>query len=318
MVEVKERSKERTGPRAQPARGEQEDGAAPFRKIGVIGAGQMGNGIAHVCALSGFQVLLNDVAADRISEGLATISGNLARQVSRQRISDEQRQAAIKRISAAQTLDDLAECDLVIEAATEKEEIKRKIFASLCPLLRPETIIGTNTSSISITRLAATTDRPERFIGIHFMNPVPLMELVEVIRGIVTDDATFESTKKFISKLGKRIAVAEDFPAFIVNRILLPMINEAIYTLYEGVGNVEAIDTAMRLGAHHPMGPLELADFIGLDTCLSVMQVLHEGLADSKYRPCPLLVKYVEAGWLGRKSQRGFYDYRGEKPVPTR
>jgi len=318
MVEVRERPKERTGSRAQPARNDLVDGVVPFRTIGVIGAGQMGNGIAHVCALSGFKVLLNDVAAERISEGLATISGNLARQVSRQRISDEQRQAAIQRISPAKTLDELAECDIVIEAATEKEEIKRKIFAALCPLLKPETIIGTNTSSISITRLAATTDRPERFIGIHFMNPVPLMELVEVIRGIATGDATFESTKQFIAKLGKRIAVAEDFPAFIVNRILLPMINEAIYTLYEGVGNVEGIDTAMRLGAHHPMGPLELADFIGLDTCLSVMQVLHEGLADSKYRPCPLLVKYVEAGWLGRKTQRGFYDYRGEKPVPTR
>ena len=318
MVEVSDRPKERTGSRAQPARGDRADGVVPFRKIGVIGAGQMGNGIAHVCALSGFQVLLNDVAADRISEGLATISGNLARQVSRQRISDEQRQAAMKRISPAETLHELTDCDLVIEAATEKEEIKRKIFTALCPLLKPETIVGTNTSSISITRLAATTDRPERFIGIHFMNPVPLMELVEVIRGIATGDATFESTKQFITKLGKQIAVAEDFPAFIVNRILLPMINEAIYTLYEGVGNVEAIDTAMRLGAHHPMGPLELADFIGLDTCLSVMQVLHEGLADSKYRPCPLLVKYVEACWLGRKTQRGFYDYRGEKPVPTR
>jgi 3-hydroxybutyryl-CoA dehydrogenase len=318
MVEVRERPKERTGSRAQPERDDQAEGVVPFRTIGVIGAGQMGNGIAHVCALSGFKVLLNDVAADRISEGLATISGNLARQVSRQRISDEQRQAAIQRISPAETLDELAECDIVIEAATEKEEIKRKIFTALCPLLKPETIIGTNTSSISITRLAATTDRPERFIGIHFMNPVPLMELVEVIRGIATGDPTFESTKQFIAKLGKQIAVAEDFPAFIVNRILLPMINEAIYTLYEGVGNVEGIDTAMRLGAHHPMGPLELADFIGLDTCLSVMQVLHEGLADSKYRPCPLLVKYVEAGWLGRKTQRGFYDYRGEKPVPTR
>jgi 3-hydroxybutyryl-CoA dehydrogenase len=318
MVEVRDRPKERTGSRAQPARGDQADGVVPFRTIGVIGAGQMGNGIAHVCALSGFQVLLNDIAADRISEGLATISGNLARQVSRQRISDEQRQAAIRLISPAETLDELADCDLVIEAATEKEETKRKIFAALCPLLKPGAIVGTNTSSISITRLAATTDRPERFIGIHFMNPVPLMELVEVIRGIATGDATFESTKQFIAKLGKQIAVAEDFPAFIVNRILLPMINEAIYTLYEGVGNVEAIDTAMRLGAHHPMGPLELADFIGLDTCLSVMQVLHEGLADSKYRPCPLLVKYVEAGWLGRKTQRGFYDYRGEKPVPTR
>ena len=319
MVEVKERPKERTGPRAQPARaGEPNDAAPSFRKIGVIGAGQMGNGIAHVCALSGFDVLLNDIAADRINEGLATISGNLARQVSRQRISDEQRQAAIKRISPAPTLDELGDCDLVIESATEQEDIKRKIFTALCPALKPEAIVGSNTSSISITRLAAATDRPERFIGIHFMNPVPLMELVEVIRGIATDDTTFEATKQFIAKLGKQIAVAEDFPAFIVNRILLPMINEAIYTLYEGVGNVESIDTAMRLGAHHPMGPLELADFIGLDTCLSVMQVLHEGLADSKYRPCPLLVKYVEAGWLGRKTQRGFYDYRGDQPVPTR
>jgi 3-hydroxybutyryl-CoA dehydrogenase len=290
----------------------------PIRKIGIIGAGQMGNGIAHVCALSGYDVLLNDIATDRISAGLATINGNLARQVSRQRINDEERQAAIKRISAANTFDDLGDCDLVIEAATEHEETKRKIFTALCPSLKPETIVGTNTSSISITRLAAATDRPERFIGIHFMNPVPLMELVEVIRGIATDDATFEATKQFISRLGKQIAVSEDFPAFIVNRILLPMINEAIYTLYEGVGNVEAIDAAMRLGAHHPMGPLELADFIGLDICLSVMQVLHEGLADSKYRPCPLLVKYVEAGWLGRKTKRGFYDYRGDKPVPTR
>ena len=310
MVEVKERPKARSG---SPA------GAAhPIRKIGVIGAGQMGNGIAHVCALSGLHVMLNDIVAERIAEGLATISGNLARQVSRQRITDEQRQAAINRIAPANSLDDLGDCDLVIEAATEKEDVKRKIFSALCPHLKPEAIVGTNTSSISITRLAASTDRPERFIGIHFMNPVPLMELVEVIRGIATDDETFESTKQFIAKLGKHIAVSEDFPAFIVNRILLPMINEAIYTLYEGVGNVEAIDSAMRLGAHHPMGPLELADFIGLDICLSVMQVLHEGLADSKYRPCPLLVKYVEAGWLGRKTQRGFYDYRGEKPVPTR
>jgi 3-hydroxybutyryl-CoA dehydrogenase len=312
MVEVMERPKERT-------RSERTDNMAhSIRKIGIVGAGQMGSGIAHVCALSGFHVLLNDVVADRITQGLATISGNLARQVSRQRISDEQRQAAIKLIAPAKSLEDLGDCDLVIEAATEHEETKRKIFAALCPSLKPETIVGTNTSSISITRLAAATDRPERFIGIHFMNPVPLMELVEIIRGIATDDATFGATKQFIGKLGKIIAVSEDFPAFIVNRILLPMINEAIYTLYEGVGNVEAIDTAMRLGAHHPMGPLELADFIGLDTCLSVMQVLHEGLADSKYRPCPLLVKYVEAGWLGRKTQRGFYDYRGEKPVPTR
>jgi 3-hydroxybutyryl-CoA dehydrogenase len=315
MAEVKERSKARSEePRGLKA-GSMADS---IRKVGVVGAGQMGNGIAHVCALSGFDVLLNDIAPDRIAAGLATINGNLARQVSRQRISEEQRQAAIKRITPAKTLDELGDCDLVIEAATEQEDTKRKIFTALCPSLKAETIIGTNTSSISITRLAAATDRPERFIGIHFMNPVPLMELVEVIRGIATDDATFEATKRFITKLGKQIAVAEDFPAFIVNRILLPMINEAIYTLYEGVGNVEAIDAAMRLGAHHPMGPLELADFIGLDTCLSVMQVLHEGLADSKYRPCPLLVKYVEAGWLGRKTQRGFYDYRGEKPVPTR
>jgi 3-hydroxybutyryl-CoA dehydrogenase len=289
-----------------------------IRKVGVIGAGQMGNGIAHVCALAGFEVLLNDVTLDRIKSGMATINGNMARQVSKNIIKEEDRKAALARIHPAESLEALAECDLVIETATEKEDIKRKIFAELCPLLKPEAILGTNTSSISITRLAAATDRPERFIGIHFMNPVPLMELVEVIRGIATSDATFEIAKAFVTKLGKTIAVAEDFPAFIVNRILLPMINEAIYTLYEGVGTVEAIDTAMRLGAHHPMGPLELADFIGLDTCLAVMQVLHEGLADSKYRPCPLLVKYVEAGWLGRKTQRGFYDYRGPKPVPTR
>jgi 3-hydroxybutyryl-CoA dehydrogenase len=292
--------------------------AHSIRKVGVIGAGQMGSGIAHVCALAGLDVRLNDVNADRIKAGIATINGNMARQAKRNLITEEQRQAALKKISGAETLDDLAECDLVIEAATEKEDVKRKIFATLCPALKPSTIVGTNTSSISITRLAASTDRPEKFIGIHFMNPVPLMELVELIRGIATEDGTFETIKDFVQKLGKRVAVAEDFPAFIVNRILLPMINEAIYTLYEGVGSVEAIDTAMKLGAHHPMGPLELADFIGLDTCLSVMQVLHEGLADSKYRPCPLLVKYVEAGWLGRKAQRGFYDYRGDKPVPTR
>jgi 3-hydroxybutyryl-CoA dehydrogenase len=292
--------------------------AHTIKKVGVVGAGQMGNGIAHVCSLAGIPVVLNDVAPARAKEAIATINGNMARQVSRKKITDDERQAALKRISAAETYEELADCDLVIEAATEKEDVKRKIFAELCPALKPETIVATNTSSISITRLASSTDRPEKFIGIHFMNPVPLMELVELIRGIATADATFETAKAFVSKLHKTIAVAEDFPAFIVNRILMPMINEAIYALYEGVGNVEAIDTAMRLGAHHPMGPLELADFIGLDTCLSVMQVLHEGLADSKYRPCPLLVKYVEAGWLGRKTSRGFYDYRGEKPVPTR
>jgi 3-hydroxybutyryl-CoA dehydrogenase len=289
-----------------------------IRKIGIVGAGQMGNGIAHVCALAGISVAINDIAPTRLKDALATINGNMARQVSRKRISEDDKAAALKRISTVESYEGLSDCDLVIEAATEKEEVKRKIFTDLCPSLKPEAIVASNTSSISITRLAAATDRPEKFIGIHFMNPVPLMELVELIRGIATADATFETAKTFVSKLGKTIAVSEDFPAFIVNRILLPMINEAIYTLYEGVGNVEAIDTAMRLGAHHPMGPLELADFIGLDTCLSVMQVLHEGLADSKYRPCPLLVKYVEAGWLGRKSQRGFYDYRGEKPVPTR
>ena len=289
-----------------------------IHRVGVIGAGQMGSGIAHVCALAGMNVTINDLSGERISAGIASIKGNLARQVAKKTITEDAREAALARIGGAERLEGLADCDLVIEAAVEKEEVKRKILTALCPVLREGAIVATNTSSISITRLAAATDRPERFIGIHFMNPVPLMELVEVIRGIATGDATFEATKQFVSKLGKQIAVAEDFPAFIVNRILLPMINEAIYTLYEGVGNVESIDTAMRLGAHHPMGPLELADFIGLDTCLSVMQVLHEGLADSKYRPCPLLVKYVEAGWLGRKTQRGFYDYRGEKPVPTR
>jgi 3-hydroxybutyryl-CoA dehydrogenase len=292
--------------------------AFTIKNIGVIGAGQMGNGIAHVCALAGYPVLMNDLSGDRIKEGLATINGNMARQVARKAISEDQKKAALALIKPAEKYDALAGCDLVIETATEKEEVKRKIFSELGGALKPEAILATNTSSISVTRLASSTDRPERFIGIHFMNPVPLMELVEVIRGIATDETTFEASKAFVSKLGKTIAVSEDFPAFIVNRILLPMINEAIYTLYEGVGNVEGIDTAMRLGAHHPMGPLELADFIGLDTCLSVMQVLHEGLADSKYRPCPLLVKYVEAGWLGRKTQRGFYDYRGEKPVPTR
>jgi 3-hydroxybutyryl-CoA dehydrogenase len=292
--------------------------AAVIKKIGVIGAGQMGNGIAHVAALAGFDVVVNDISAERLKSGMATINGNLSRQVARKIVTEDARAKALGKISLSDTLDGLADCDLVIESAVEKEEVKRKIFHELCAILKPEALIASNTSSISITRLAASTDRPEHFIGIHFMNPVPLMELVELIRGIATSDETFETAKDFVSRLGKQVAVSEDFPAFIVNRILLPMINEAIYTLYEGVGNVEAIDAAMKLGAHHPMGPLELADFIGLDTCLSIMQVLHEGLADSKYRPCPLLVKYVEAGWLGRKTQRGFYDYRGAKPVPTR
>jgi len=289
-----------------------------IKTVGVIGSGQMGNGIAHVAALAGFNVVLNDISAERLKSAMATINGNLSRQVARKTITEEAHKNALARITPSESLDGLSGCDLVIETAIEKEDVKRKIFHDLCAVLKPETIIASNTSSISITRLAASTDRPERFIGIHFMNPVPVMELVELIRGIATDDATFDTARDFVTRLGKQIAVSEDFPAFIVNRILLQMINEAIYTLYEGVGNVEAIDAAMKLGAHHPMGPLELADFIGLDTCLSIMQVLHEGLADSKYRPCPLLVKYVEAGWLGRKSQRGFYDYRGDKPVPTR
>ena len=292
--------------------------AASIKKIGVIGAGQMGNGIAHVCALAGYDVALYDVNVDRIKAGLATINGNMARQVARGAVTEEARKAAIARIVPAEKLDAIGVCDLVIESATEKEDVKRKIFADLAPSLKPHTVLATNTSSISITRLATTTDRPEKFIGIHFMNPVPVMELVELVRGIATGEETFELSKEFVKKLGKTYAVAEDFPAFMVNRILLPMINEAIYVLYEGVGSVSAIDTAMKLGARHPMGPLELADFIGLDTVLSVMQVLHEGLADTKYRPCPLLVKYVEAGWLGRKTKRGVYDYRGEKPVPTR
>jgi len=286
--------------------------------VGIIGAGQMGGGIAHVAAIAGYRVKLYDISQERIEAGLATINGNMARQVSSGKLDDAVHRAATQRITAAPALEDLADVDLVIEAATEDETVKRKIFAQLCPILNPEALLATNTSSISITRLAAQTDRPERFIGIHFMNPVPVMKLVEVVRGIATEDTTFETAKAFVSSLDKTITVAEDFPAFIVNRILLPMINEAIYTLYEGVGTVEAIDTAMKLGANHPMGPLQLADFIGLDTCLSIMQVLHDGLSDSKYRPCPLLVKYVEAGWLGRKTGRGFYDYRGDHPVPTR
>ncbi len=289
-----------------------------LRNIGVIGAGQMGSGIAQVCALAGMQVVLNDLSDDRIHAGLATVDGNLARAVAKDQITEAQRREAMALIRPASTYDGLSDCDLVIEAASENEDVKRKIFTKLCASLKKDAIVASNTSSISITRLASVTDRPERFIGIHFMNPVPKMQLVELIRGIATEDVTFELAKTFIIRLGKTITVSEDFPAFIVNRILLPMINEAIYTLYEGVGSVDAIDTAMRLGANHPMGPLQLADFIGLDTCLSVMQVLHEGLADSKYRPCPLLVKYVEAGWLGRKTQRGFYDYRSGTPVPTR
>ncbi|MCB5204479.1 3-hydroxybutyryl-CoA dehydrogenase [Neorhizobium sp. T786] len=291
---------------------------ATIQNIGIIGAGQMGCGIAHVSAIAGYKVHIYDLSPDRVEAGLATINGNLARQASHGKLSDDDRKAALSRISASADLNDLASMDLVIEAATEDESVKRKIYAAVCPVLKPEALLATNTSSLSITRLASATDRPERFMGIHFMNPVPVMKLVELVRGIATGEATFTTAKEFVASLDKTITVAEDFPAFIVNRILLPMINEAIYTLYEGVGSVDAIDTAMKLGANHPMGPLQLADFIGLDTCLSIMQVLHDGLADSKYRPCPLLVKYVEAGWLGRKSGRGFYDYRGETPVPTR
>jgi 3-hydroxybutyryl-CoA dehydrogenase len=289
-----------------------------IKTIGIIGAGQMGSGIAHISSLSGFDVKIYDINEERITSSLATINGGMAKQVAKGAIEEAQRQKALTAIKPALRIEDLGSCDLVIEAAVEKEDVKRKLFSDLCPYLKPEALIATNTSSISITRLASATDRPEKFIGIHFMNPVPIMQLVEIIRGIATDNDTFEAAKNYITQLGRTITVSEDFPAFIVNRILLPMINEAIYTLYEGVGSVEAIDTAMKLGANHPMGPLQLADFIGLDTCLSIMQVLHDGLADSKYRPCPLLVKYVEAGWLGRKTRRGFYDYRGEKPVPTR
>ena len=289
-----------------------------IKRIGIIGAGQMGSGIAHVAALSGLGVVLSDVSADRVKKGLEAIDKNMTRQVSKGLVSEAGKNAGLARIKTATGVEQFGDCDLVIEAATENEQVKLEIFGNLCPHLKPDTLIASNTSSISITRLASGTDRPAKFMGMHFMNPVPLMQLVELIRGIATDEDTFKSILALTRKMGKTPATAEDFPAFIVNRILLPMINEAIYTLYEGVGNVEAIDTAMKLGANHPMGPLELADFVGLDTCLAVMQVLYEGLADSKYRPCPLLVKYVEAGWLGRKIGRGFYDYAGEKPVPTR
>jgi 3-hydroxybutyryl-CoA dehydrogenase len=289
-----------------------------IKTVGVIGAGQMGAGIAQVAALAGYDVVLTDVNLEHTQRALATINGHMARQISKGAITDADRKAALQRIVPAGDLEAMSTCDLVIEAAVENEAIKRQIFENLKSSLKPDAMVGSNTSSISITRLAAISGNPERFIGIHFMNPVPVMQLVELIRGIATNDETFEASKEFCAKLGKTVTVSEDFPAFIVNRILLPMINEAIYTLYEGVGSVDAIDTAMRLGANHPMGPLQLADFIGLDTCLSIMQVLYEGLADSKYRPCPLLVKYVEAGWIGKKVKRGFYDYRGEKPIPTR
>lgn len=289
-----------------------------IKSVGVIGAGQMGSGIAHVCALGGYDVMLHDVSRERIDAGIANIERALARQVSRGLIDQAAMNAALARIKPADELQTVGGSDLAIEAATENEEVKKTIFRALAPHLAGQTLLASNTSSISITRLASATDRPERFIGLHFMNPVPRMNLVEIIRGIATDADTYETAVNFARSLGKTTANAEDFPAFIVNRVLVPMINEAIYTLYEGVGTVEAIDTAMKLGANHPMGPLELGDFIGLDTVLSIMNVLYDGLADSKYRPCPLLVKYVEAGWLGRKAGRGFYDYRGENPVPTR
>ena len=289
-----------------------------IQKVGVIGAGQMGNGIAHVFALSGYDVLLNDISEDSLTAAVSLIDRNLERQVSRDKISADEKASAMGRIQTTLKLPDLGGTDLVIEAATERETVKTAIFEDLLPHLQPHTILTSNTSSISITRLASRTDRPEKFMGFHFMNPVPIMQLVELIRGIATDESTFSACMQVVEKIGKTSATAEDFPAFIVNRILMPMINEAIYTLYEGVGSVKSIDTSLKLGANHPMGPLELADFIGLDTCLAIMNVLHDGLADTKYRPCPLLTKYVEAGWLGRKTDRGFYDYRGDTPVPTR
>ena len=289
-----------------------------IQKIGVIGAGQMGNGIAHVMAVAGYDVMLTDISAEALEKGMAVIRKNLERQVSRDKISEEAMETALDRITTTLTLTNLGVTDLVIEAATERETVKQAIFDELLPHLQPHTILTSNTSSISITRLASRTDRPEKFMGFHFMNPVPVMQLVELIRGIATDRPTYDACLAVVEKLGKTAASAEDFPAFIVNRILMPMINEAVYTLYEGVGSVQSIDQSMKLGANHPMGPLELADFIGLDTCLAIMNVLHDGLADTKYRPCPLLTKYVEAGWLGRKAGRGFYDYRGETPVPTR
>jgi len=289
-----------------------------IKTIGIVGAGQMGNGIAHVMALAGYDVLLTDVSREALDRAMETIKGNLARQAGRGKITDADMEASIERIRTTETLTDLGPSDLIIEAATERETVKQAIFEDLLPVLKPETILTSNTSSISITRLASRTDRPEKFMGFHFMNPVPVMQLVELIRGIATDEETYMACKEVVDRLGKTAASAEDFPAFIVNRILMPMINEAVYTLYEGVGSVQSIDSSMKLGANHPMGPLELADFIGLDTCLAIMNVLHDGLADTKYRPCPLLTKYVEAGWLGRKTQRGFYDYRGETPVPTR
>jgi 3-hydroxybutyryl-CoA dehydrogenase len=289
-----------------------------IRSVGIVGAGQMGNGIAHVFALAGFDVMMMDISPDALDRALALVRRNLDRQVSRGKVSEADAADALGRIRTTGRLADLGPLDLVIEAATERETVKQAIFEDLVPHLAPHTILTSNTSSISITRLASRTDRPEKFMGFHFMNPVPVMQLVELIRGIATDEATYRACLDVVEKLGKTAASAEDFPAFIVNRILMPMINEAVYTLYEGVGNVRSIDESLKLGANHPMGPLELADFIGLDTCLAIMNVLHEGLADTKYRPCPLLTKYVEAGWLGRKTQRGFYDYRGEVPVPTR